>query len=433
MAKKVKVKKGETLSSIAKAAGVSLKELIQANPQITDPNLVKPGQIINVPDIGESQQADTQAKQLSVDTAKNTAGVSSPAMARMGDEASMAKTLTDATETGIKIPATQAKAAPTNLYPDLKTDTLNEEALAAKFSIAASILAQDESLKKVLNDIITKKVVDPALQLAMLKETDWYKKNTDDWRTYQFYKDSNPATYKADLQTNAEAFVRKYAAMGITIDASTAIKLAEQAMMKSATVNGDIVNYNENYFNQLMADSIDFSKSRRTVNGKIVYDLGGKLETIANSLYQTAWDYGYQNTVSNSGFSTWLEKNVKGLIAGTINAEDVDNELQARAKSMFPGLSDQINRGMTLRQAADPWITAIANEWEESPLSMDLNDDFLYRTLNYQDDKGNIAPMSLYQAKVMARRSPKWQYTSRAKEEYTNIGQKILQDFGFLG
>lgn len=427
MAKKVKVKSGDTLTAIAKANGVSLNALLQANPQITDPKLIRPGQVVNIPDIKETAQEKNT--KLSVDLARLTPS----------QKAAQGKMLNDAeAETlGIgstpSIPALTADKTASTLYPDLKQDTFDPKALAARFSIAGSIINSDTGLQKVLNDILTQKITDPDLQLAMLKETDWFKKNTDDWRKYQFYKESNPATFQADLKSNAEAFVRKYYAMGITLDPNTAIKLAEQAMMKSATVNGNIVNYNENYFNQLMANSIDFSNKRTLPNGKIVYDLGGKVETLASSLYKVAWDYGYPATVSNAGFSKWLEGNVRGLIAGTVNPEDVDNELQSRAKSMYPGLTDQLNRGLSLREAADPWITALANEWEEDPRFLDLNDDFLYRILNQQDEKGNIAPMNLYQAKTMARRSPKWQYTSRAKEEYTNIGQKILQDFGFLG
>lgn len=40
---------GETLLSIARRTGVSLQAIIDANPQIDDPNLIFVGQIINVP------------------------------------------------------------------------------------------------------------------------------------------------------------------------------------------------------------------------------------------------------------------------------------------------------------------------------------------------------------------------------------------------
>jgi murein DD-endopeptidase MepM/ murein hydrolase activator NlpD len=43
------IKPGDTLSKIAMRNGVSLPQLLQANPQITDPNRIKVGDVINVP------------------------------------------------------------------------------------------------------------------------------------------------------------------------------------------------------------------------------------------------------------------------------------------------------------------------------------------------------------------------------------------------
>jgi LysM repeat protein len=47
--KKVVVKSGMTLGSIAVAAGVTLAALLTANPSVKNPDLVQPGQTINVP------------------------------------------------------------------------------------------------------------------------------------------------------------------------------------------------------------------------------------------------------------------------------------------------------------------------------------------------------------------------------------------------
>lgn len=44
------VKPGDTLSKIAMRNGVSLAQLVQANPQITNPNNIRVGDVINVPD-----------------------------------------------------------------------------------------------------------------------------------------------------------------------------------------------------------------------------------------------------------------------------------------------------------------------------------------------------------------------------------------------
>jgi murein DD-endopeptidase MepM/ murein hydrolase activator NlpD len=44
----VKVKKGDTLSKIAQNAGISLSALLKLNPQIKNPNLINPGQVVTI-------------------------------------------------------------------------------------------------------------------------------------------------------------------------------------------------------------------------------------------------------------------------------------------------------------------------------------------------------------------------------------------------
>lgn len=52
------VKKGDTLSAIAKRYGTTVDALLQANPSITNPNLIKVGQVINIP--GKDEDIDDQ-------------------------------------------------------------------------------------------------------------------------------------------------------------------------------------------------------------------------------------------------------------------------------------------------------------------------------------------------------------------------------------
>jgi hypothetical protein len=40
---------------------------------------------------------------------------------------------------------------------------------------------------------------------------------------------------------------------------------------------------------------------------------------------------------------------------------------------------------------------------------------------------------SLADFKRAVKSDPRWQQTNNARSEYFNIGQRILQDFGFLG
>jgi hypothetical protein len=317
-------------------------------------------------------------------------------------------------------------------------DKFSPAQLASKFGVAAAVINSDKSLQDALNKILGldgsgTMVTDPELQTQIIQGTSWYKNQTDTQRKYAFFKQTNPGQFAADLQTNASEIVKMWAESGLTITAADAIKYAEQMMQQSVIQDGKVIKYDKAYLQKLMASSIKFDTTNTfESNGKVIYDLDGKLETMAQALYDRAYDYGYPSTVSNDKFKKWFESSIRGLVAGTLNPEDIDDELEKRAMSLFPGLKDQMLRGQSLREAADPWINTIATTLEVDPKSLDLNNDIVQQALNYTDDKGNVSPMNLYGAKKLARRSKDFDFTQTAKEEKTNIAGIILRDHGYL-
>jgi LysM repeat protein len=405
--KTVTVKKGDTLSAIAKANKTTVAAIAKANPNIKNVNVINVGQKVVIPGVA-STKTPTPPK---TPTAPNN-----PATVVTPDPAKLSTT------------AVQTK------------DTFSMAELESKYKIAAGVLKSNPSLQLALAEILggpdgEGMVTDPYLQEQIIKGTDWFRTQTDKQRQFDYAKQTNPGQFQADLQANASEIVRKFSANGLKITAQEAITYAEQMMKSSIIQDGKVISYDKNYLNQVMANAIDFTQTGKVgTNDKVVYTkLSGNMETLAASLYKQAWDYGYDKTMSNTGFTKWFETSMKGLVAGTLNAEQVDDQLQARAKSFAPGLSNLIDQGQTLRQAADPWLQAIADVWETDANTIDLNDEYVQRALNVTDEKGNVQPINLYDAKKLARRSAKWDTTQNAKEEKTRIANRILQDFGFLG
>jgi murein DD-endopeptidase MepM/ murein hydrolase activator NlpD len=401
------VKSGDTLSKIAAANGTTVAKLIAANPFLkTNPKYnggssIFSGTVLTLPS-------------------------GNPATAGLDTAVGDATTGNGNTNSGNGNGNVSTQAA-TNV------DKLDKATLQAKFGIAAGIIGADDSLSKVLDKILADGITSEALMTQMIQETLWYKNQTDKQRAFVYAKETNPGQFAADLQLNASNIVKQFMGNGIQITAAQAIDYAQQ-LMQSVIIDasGKVVRYDQEFLNKIMANSIDFSK-KSTIGGKQIYNLTGKLETVANELYKRAYDYGFDSSLSNERFAGWFENSIKGLISGTTNAEDIDNELQKQAMSMFPGLTNQLSQGQTLRAAADPWLNAIAGVWEVDPTTLNLNDPFVQRALNYTDEKGNVSTMNLYDTKKMARRSPNSDFTSWAKEEKTGIANTILRDFGFLG
>jgi LysM repeat protein len=406
MADKYTVKTGDTLSKIAAANGTTTAKLIAANPFLTSNPKYNGGKTIFS---GTVLALPTTTKATTgLDTAVSNANSTS-------------------STTGTTTSTATSTQALTNV------DKLDMATLQAKFSIAAGIIGADSSLKGVLDKILADGITSEALMTQMIQGTLWYKNQTDKQRAFVYAKETNPGQFAADLQLNASNIVKQFMGNGIKITAAQAIDYAQQ-MMQSVIIDasGKVIRYDQDFLNKIMANSIDFSK-KSTIGGKQIYNLTGKLETVAQELYKKADEYGFDSSMSNERFAGWFENSIKGLIAGTINAEDIDNELQKQAMSMFPGLTNQLSQGQTLKQAADPWLTAIAGVWEVDQSTLNLNDPFVQRALNYTDEKGNVTTMNLYDTKKMARRSANSDFTSWAKEEKTGIANTILRDFGFLG
>lgn len=72
---------GESLFSIAETYGVELSDLIAANPQLTDPEDIDVGDVINVPSAASSSDTNTPSASDSAptdDTADTAADTSAP-------------------------------------------------------------------------------------------------------------------------------------------------------------------------------------------------------------------------------------------------------------------------------------------------------------------------------------------------------------------
>jgi hypothetical protein len=306
-----------------------------------------------------------------------------------------------------------------------------------QYGISKKILDENPDLQAVLDKVfadLARGVEYEEADIAlMLQETNWFKRHSDNWMKIQRDRASkDPRVWDAIVGNRAEQVKKTYLAAGAEIDDATARKYAEQLIYGSGWDGEEFEIYDDKWLADQLGSAIDFDK-KKVVNGVEMYDLRGNAETQAENLYKMADSYGLSTSMSNRAFTSWFEKSLKGVLDGDIAEADLDDELVDQAMSRFPGLSSQLQRGMTLRDAADPYMRTISDILEVSPDSLTFDDDLVQRVLNGASTDGSFKPMSLYEARVAARRDPRWQYTSGAKNEYTNIANMILRDFGFLG
>lgn len=319
---------------------------------------------------------------------------------------------------------------------EYQPDTLNRIDLARDFGVAAITLKRnpelDQLFTKLLTDLrrgITYSVGDIE---AMVANSEWARNNLA--ATLEAEKDraeKDPKFFEELMNLKAQSIIEQYEAAGATIDPATARDYAEKLYYTSGrNENGELQIYDDQWLADQIADAIDFD-STKMINGVEVYDLEGLAAKNAETIYNLAYQYGIDSSMSNTGFDSWFRNSIRGVLNGEVTADDIKSEISEMALSRFPGLAPQLQRGLSVREAADPYLRVIQDSLELG--SVDLNDNLVQAMLNNVDEQGNFKPMSLYQAKLAARKDPRWQYTQQAVTEYTDIASMIAKDFGFLG
>lgn len=320
--------------------------------------------------------------------------------------------------------------------PQFTLDKLNKRQLASKFGIAFSTLKRNQELNDLLTDILKRArrgetITDADIDLA-IENTTWFRNNLDEYKQAERARAQySPELFNDLMDRKAEDIIEQYEREGAEIDFDTARKYAEQLFYGSGRNEaGELEFFNEEWLGEQIADSIDFDKTK-TINGIEVYDLEGTAAENAELLYKYAYDYGIDSSMTNQTFTSWFQKSLRGVMDGSLEQGAIEQEMRDLAMSKFPGLSKQLQRGLTVREAADPYLRTIQDELELG--EVDLNDNLVQAILNNVDGDGNFKPVSLYDARLRARKDPRWQRTFQAKTEYTDIAQQIARDFGFLG
>ena len=314
-------------------------------------------------------------------------------------------------------------------------DQVDIDYLGESQGYAASILKKFPDLQEILKGILKEGITDPVLQLSRITNSDWFKSYLPSYIEMEKARQQMaPEIWNSRVATAAERIKRQFMAAGAEIDDATASKYAEQMLYGSSgdVREGEFQEFDEEWLTETIADAIDFTKTK-TVNGVEFYDLSGKAEETAQALYDAAYNYGMDTAMSNKAFTSWFEKSMNSVMKGDAAVQDIDDELVEQAMGRFPGLANQLKRGLSLRDAASPYMKTIADVLEYDENSLGFNDDLVQRVLNSVDEQGNFKPLSLYDAKLQARRDPRWDYTETAKNEKTDIASMILKDFGFLG
>ena len=152
-------------------------------------------------------------------------------------------------------------------------------------------------------------------------------------------------------------------------------------------------------------------------------DLGGEYGIAQDRIQAALTEYGLD--VSEDFRWNMLRR----IGEGTATVDTAVEQIRDLAKTRYRGIAEQIDRGLTVQQVADPYIRSLNRLLERADGS--VTNPLVKQALNFTDEKGNPRLMSDDEFEELLRSQPEWRKTVNAREEALSLTNSVLQQMGF--
>jgi hypothetical protein len=291
---------------------------------------------------------------------------------------------------------------------ELVQPKLESTELAERYGMSLAFFQSVPELDKLLKEAVKGQWTDDRFQ-GSLKNTKWWRENSDSVRKQQVLAKTDPASYKASLEAQKAALGDLAVKMGAILTKGQLDKLARDALAYQ---------WNDAQVQSFLGKYIKFREDKT---------LGGLAGTAAKEITGLAHELGIrlsEQTVKN--YAAYV-------VRGVSTMQDVQTQLRQQAAGALPGFADQILAGDSVRDLADPYIQMMAEELELADTSLDLHDTVIRNAMSAVDRKGAPAPMSMTDFQREVRSDPRWRQTSSAREQTMSTARQVLSSFGFGG
>lgn len=243
-----------------------------------------------------------------------------------------------------------------------------------------------------------------------LQDTKWWKNSSDKVKQYTILQTTKPGEFKA--QRN---------------DWITKVNLAAAKLGVGYRLAGKAGQYADLAM-KLGWDDAELSRHLAGLIDTKAGQLGGDAGSVQQSVKKMFADYGVK--YSNAQSLVWA----RNVLSGADTIERLQAKLITQAKSKYAAFSDDLDRGMTIRDIADPYRQAMAQTLELNDADVDIFDPKIQSALSVRDPKTNMPTSKpLWQFEQDLKEDPRWDKTKQATNAAYDQAMRIGKAWGFVG
>jgi hypothetical protein len=254
-----------------------------------------------------------------------------------------------------------------------------------------------------------------------LQKTGWYKDNGSQGLAAATVKYSQPRTWEESVANRSKDIAATATSLGYKLDPLTIGKLAEASLYQA---------YDSAVFNSNAGQLALQSKIAQAARAEKIGVTAGTGLTNTQTLKTYLQDMG-------GGFSDqWITDAVNNINDPSTQTDinTYKDMIKQQAMTKYSGFAGLIDKGVTIKQIADPYVQSMANILEIDPTAIDYTKDSTIKkalgtTMNAD---GTTSPMPLWQYEQSLKQDPRWAFTNNAREDVNGMLHQIGKDFGFV-
>lgn len=285
---------------------------------------------------------------------------------------------------------------------------LDLDALAASYGLTQSLINSNSDLKKLFKKAVAQNM-SAALFQAQLKNTGWWKNQSDTLRQYITAKYTDPATWR---QKNTEAqYTMNSIAVQVGLGDLAHGNAANRRTLADAVYNSLALGWSD-------------ARIKDWLGSKIVIGANGSLGGDAGSAFDQLHSLAYLNGMTYGG---WYVTEAKKIAQGRDTLAAAEAQIRSQAAAKYSAFAPQIKAGQNVMDLAAPYIQSVAKILEVPDTDVDLFNSHVSKAMTYS--KGGQA-YSIWQFENDLRQDPAWKKTQNAQDSATQVAHQVLQQFG---
>lgn len=289
------------------------------------------------------------------------------------------------------------------------TPKLSADELASSYGLTSALINSSRELKKLFSQAVSGQWTGDLFQ-AKLKNTDWWKTQSDSLRQFITQKYTDPATYQQKWGA-AQASVNALAVqvgLGNQIDSHGHSSLTLRAAI-----------YNSLALGWTDARIKDWLGSKIAGGGDL---MSGEAGDAFDKLHQVA----YLNGMKYGG---WYSDAARAVVSGRMTMEDAEATIRKQAAAKYSAFADQIKAGQNVMDLASPYIKSTAQILELPDTDVDLFNPHVSKAMTAN---AGGQPYSLWQYETDLRSDPMWRKTKNAQDGLMGTAHQVLQQMGMM-